>query len=175
MHVQGPNFLWSVDGYDKLRHWGFYIHGCIDAYSRYIIWLNIGVTNKQSRLILKYYLDAIKELNGTVYIIFQYILCICLIKSIFLLGVIPRVIRADLGVENTLMAPTQMFFRENHNDTRAGPLSWNYGSSISNQRIEAWWSLLRKYKSQFWIEVFTAIEEAGEWNYFDLIDRLVKI
>ena len=64
MHVQGPNFVWSTDGYDKLRHWGFYIHGCIDAYSRYIIWLHIGKSNKQSQLILKYYLDAIKELEG---------------------------------------------------------------------------------------------------------------
>ena len=54
------------------------------------------------------------------------------------------------------------------------PLSWNYGSSTSNQRIEAWWSLLHKYKSQFWIELFTKIEVAGEWSYFDYIDRLVK-
>ncbi len=73
------------------------------------------------------------------------------------------------------MAPTQIFFRENHDDIRAGPLSWCYGSSTSNQRIEAWWSLLRKYKSQFWIELFTAMEDAGEWNYFDQIDRLVRI
>src|ERR1044071_352507 len=64
MHVQGPNFLWSTDGYDKLAHWGFYIHGCIDAYSRYIIWLHIGITNKKSQVILKYYLDAINKLNG---------------------------------------------------------------------------------------------------------------
>ncbi len=64
MHVQGPNFVWSTDGYDKLRHWGFYIHGCIDAYSRYIIWLHVGVSNKQSQLILKYFLYAIKELEG---------------------------------------------------------------------------------------------------------------
>ena len=66
MHVQGPNFLWSTDGYDKLSHWGFYIHGCIDAYSRYIIWLQIGTTNKKSQVILKYYLDAINELRGIV-------------------------------------------------------------------------------------------------------------
>lgn len=66
MHVQGPNFVWSTDGYDKLRHWGFYIHGCIDAYSRYIIWLYVGTTNKRSQLILKYYIDAIKELKGII-------------------------------------------------------------------------------------------------------------
>jgi len=35
------------------------------------------------------------------------------------------------------MAPTQMFFRENHDDIRAGPLYWYYGSSTNNQQIEA--------------------------------------
>ena len=64
MNAYGPNYAWSTDGYDKLRHWGFYIHGCIDAYSRYIIWLHVGNTNKKSKLILKYFLDAIKKLQG---------------------------------------------------------------------------------------------------------------
>jgi len=69
------------------------------------------------------------------------------------------------------MAPTQMFFRENNDDVCAGSLSWRYGKSTSNQRIEAWWSQLRKYKSQFWIELFSEIEDAGEWNTLDYIDR----
>ncbi|PKB99531.1 hypothetical protein RhiirA5_429527 [Rhizophagus irregularis] len=132
MHVQGPNFVWSNDGYDKLHHWEFYIHRCIDAYSRYIIWIYVVV----------------------------------------FLGIIPHVIRADLGVEYNLMALVQMLVHENHNDVRAGSLSWRYGNSTSNQRIEAWWSFLRKYISQFWIELFTEIEAAGEWNYFDYINRL---
>ena len=29
--VQGPNYLWHVDGYDKLKPYGFCIHGCIDG------------------------------------------------------------------------------------------------------------------------------------------------
>jgi len=81
------------------------------------------------------------------------------------------VIRADLGVEYALMAPSQIFFRENHEDIRAGVLSWRYGPSTTNQRIEAWWSLLRKVKSQYWIELFSEIENNGEWNYYDYIDR----
>ena len=36
MHVsdvimQGPNFTWHVDGYDKLTPYGITIHGCIDG------------------------------------------------------------------------------------------------------------------------------------------------
>lgn len=28
---KGPNYVWHVDGYDKLRPYGFDIHGCIDG------------------------------------------------------------------------------------------------------------------------------------------------
>lgn len=69
MHVLGPNYAWSTDGYDKLKRWGFYIHSCIDTYSRYILWLQVGISNKNSKLILKYYLDAIKELDGNIILI----------------------------------------------------------------------------------------------------------
>lgn len=30
---KGPNYVWHVDGYDKLRPYGFEIHGCIDGYA----------------------------------------------------------------------------------------------------------------------------------------------
>jgi len=29
--MQGPDFLWHIDGYDKLKPFGFPIHGCIDG------------------------------------------------------------------------------------------------------------------------------------------------
>lgn len=31
--MQGPNFAWHIDQYDKLSTFGFYIHGCIDGYN----------------------------------------------------------------------------------------------------------------------------------------------
>ena len=30
----GPNFTWHIDGYDKLKPYGFAIHGVIDGYSK---------------------------------------------------------------------------------------------------------------------------------------------
>ena len=30
---RGPKFMWDVDVYDKLKSFGFPIHGCIDGYS----------------------------------------------------------------------------------------------------------------------------------------------
>lgn len=38
--VPGPNYLWHIDGYDKLKKFGFPIHGCVDGYSRKVIWLH---------------------------------------------------------------------------------------------------------------------------------------
>ena len=31
--ARGPNYIWHIDGYDKLKPFGFYIHGAIDGYS----------------------------------------------------------------------------------------------------------------------------------------------
>ena len=34
---RGPNFMWHMDGYGKLKLFGFPTHGCIDGYSRKIL------------------------------------------------------------------------------------------------------------------------------------------
>ena len=44
-HANGPNKTWHVDGYDKLKPYGFPIHGGIDGFSRKIIWLKVCRTN----------------------------------------------------------------------------------------------------------------------------------
>ena len=41
----GPNFAWHTDGYDKLKPYGFPIHGCVDGFSRRVLWLNVSRTN----------------------------------------------------------------------------------------------------------------------------------
>lgn len=55
----GPNFAWHIDGYDKLKPFGFAIHGAIDGYSRKILWLNVGITNNDPTVIALYYVKAI--------------------------------------------------------------------------------------------------------------------
>lgn len=37
--LPGSNYCRHVDGYDKLKPYGFPIHGCIDRWSRKIMWL----------------------------------------------------------------------------------------------------------------------------------------
>ena len=38
----GPNFCWHANGYDKLTPYGFPIHGCIDGFSRKMLWIKVS-------------------------------------------------------------------------------------------------------------------------------------
>ena len=55
----GANFCWHIDGYDKLRPFGFSNHGCVDGFSRRIIWLEVKRSNKSPRLIARYFLRSV--------------------------------------------------------------------------------------------------------------------
>ena len=48
----GPNDVWHIDGYDKLKPFGFAIHGAIDGFSRRILWLEVGRSNNNPDIIL---------------------------------------------------------------------------------------------------------------------------
>ena len=54
----GPNYAWHIDGYDKLKPFGFPIHGCIDGFSRKILWLRVSKSNKSPDRIASMYLNA---------------------------------------------------------------------------------------------------------------------
>lgn len=56
--VRGANALWHIDGNEKLRPWGFWVHGCIDGYSRLIIYLAC-CPNKRASTVARLFLDAI--------------------------------------------------------------------------------------------------------------------
>lgn len=47
---RGPHFLWHLDSYDKLKPYGICINGCIDGFSRYIIWLKAGLTSNDPKV-----------------------------------------------------------------------------------------------------------------------------
>ena len=102
-----------------MKPFGFCIHGAIDGYTRRILWLEVGPSNNNPAIIAKYYLKFVSQHGFTT-----------------------RVIRADMGTENVSVAAIQRFFRRADDDGLAGEKSFLYGKSVSNQRIEAWWSYL---------------------------------
>lgn len=60
--------------------------------------------------------------------------------------------------------------RAGHDDAFAGKRSFIFGKSIANQRIEAWWSTLRKECSQYLINVFTQLKDNGIFSA-DFLDK----
>ena len=73
----GPDHMWHIDGFDKLKPYGFAIHGAIDDFSRKTIWLNVSSSNNNPAYIAYYFIQSITEL-----------------------GRIPQVVRGDRGSEN---------------------------------------------------------------------------
>ena len=80
-------------------------------------------------------------------------------------------VRTDRGTENTLMAAMQCFLRRSHSDDHASLKAHAYGPSTSNQRIEAWWSHLRKSWTTWWMNICS---QMVEWVEFDTSDDLQK-
>ena len=122
--ADGPNFVWHLDGHDKLKPFGFSIHGCIDRFSRYLIWLEVASSNKKPESIAKFYLDAIKGLEA-----------------------IPLQIKADNGTEHSLIEPMHL-----HLSALNGNLEINHFSIITsphNERIESYWSVLQREEMVF--------------------------
>ena len=146
-YSKGPNFIWHLDGYDKLKPFGLCIHGAIDGFSRRILWLEVGPSNNNPRVTVQYFIDCIRQING-----------------------VPCVIRGDCGSENIYIAGVQRYLRKDDNDHFSGNKSFLYGKSVANQRIEAWWSILRKSNTSWWINYFKDMRDLGEFNGSDPVE-----
>ncbi|CAG9938550.1 unnamed protein product [Clonostachys rosea f. rosea IK726] len=148
--VPGPNFMWSLDGYEKLKKFGFQIYACIDAYSRCIIWFYIGRSATTSMSTLKQFLETVRHLRMR-----------------------PFFIRSDHGTETPLWAaaqatlakirPRKLKFIDNdgveHYYSQGDRLSscHMYGPSKRNIRIESWWRQLRQGATDRWIVFFNEL------------------
>ena len=62
--TKGSNHLWLIDGYDKLKPFGFCIHGAIDGFSRRILWLDVAYTNNDPTVISQYFITLAVEPQG---------------------------------------------------------------------------------------------------------------
>lgn len=140
----GPNFCWHVDGYDKLKPFGFAIHGAIDGFSRKVLWLTVGVTNNNPQVTALHFARTVKQLQT-----------------------LPCVVRCDRGTENVHIEKCQKIWRRNSGDEFSGMKSFLYGKSTANQRIESWWAMLRRQCTNFWINLFKDMQTIGLLNVTD--------
>lgn len=140
--------MWHIDGWDKLKPFGFCVHGVIDGFSRKIMWLEVSNSNNNPRIIAKYFLDCVRQVGGT-----------------------PRIIRADRGTENGHVAAIQRFFRRSTGDAFDGKKSFMYGRSTANQRIEAWWRSMRYQSCDWWIRYFKDLRDSGLFCDDNIVQR----
>ncbi|XP_067037606.1 uncharacterized protein [Acropora muricata] len=97
----GPNQCWHIDGYDKLKPFGFPIHSAVDGYSRKVMWLETCRSNNIPSVPAKLYLQCVQEHKGC-----------------------PLLVRSDYGTENGIIAGMQCFFRSDN-----APFSENSGGT----------------------------------------------
>lgn len=110
------------------------------------MWLEVGSTNNDSRVVAKYFLNCVRQIGGTA-----------------------MIVRADYGTENVKVAGIQRFFRRACIDSLAGSKSFMYGKSSSNQRIEAWWGQLRRNCTEWWMNHFKDLRDRGLYCDADIL------
>ena len=116
----------TFDEFDKVKPYGFSIHGCIDGYSRIIIWLEVSASNKCPDLIAYYYIKASKNLNG-----------------------ILKIIKPDNGTDHSVIELIYLLLRDLSNEGNVLH-SFSIVSSPMNQRIKAYLSNFRKDGLGWW-------------------------
>ena len=143
-NTPGPNFLWHIDGWDKLKPYGFSVHACIDGFSRRLLWLEVSTTNKHPNVVVDYFLSTVQQLGG-----------------------VPRLVRTDKGTENIWISVMQKLLRMDQDDNLAGHKSFIEGRSTANQRIEAYWSKLRLGGGGWWMNFFKDLRDSGVYADHD--------
>jgi len=141
----GPNHVWHIDGHDKLGPFGFFIHGAIDGFSRRLIWLEVNSTNKLPEVIASYYLNAAKDMKG-----------------------IPFQIKADDETEHAIIEPMHVYLSSLDREEVTGAFS--IITSPQNQRIEAYWSFLKRDKIGWWRALF---EDLADLNLLQTSDPVM--
>ena len=128
----GPNATWHVDGYDKLKPYGLPIHGCVDGFSRRIMWLKVCKSNNDPVIPAGFFLHAVEE-NG----------------------MRPMLVQTDCGTENGILAALQC-------SLAGEVAAHRYSSSHANHRVENWWSHSKRGYTAWVIDFFKALVAEGK-------------
>ena len=142
----------SLDGHDKLcgyqnSTFPLGVYGCIDTFSRKILFLFVCYSNSNPLVIGKMYL-----------------------RYLFESEMLPRNLRVDRGTETGKMATIHVFLLNRHGIMDDPTDSIIYGPSTSN-KIERWWRELHERLEKFFKEQLTALLRGREYDPHVALDR----
>ncbi|KAF8198902.1 hypothetical protein K438DRAFT_1966869 [Mycena galopus ATCC 62051] len=120
-YAAGVNDCWAQDQHDKWGpRFGLWLHNSIDAFIGFNNWLQVWWTNKNPRLVTKYFLGACRTL-----------------------GAAPVFTQSDPGNENNGVANAQTIMRQTLDPTLVGTLQHMWKTKKNNVKSEANWSVMR--------------------------------
>jgi len=150
---KGPMWTVSVDGHDKLcgyqnHTFPLAVYGCIDTFSRKVLYLSVLHTNSNPLVIGKTYLSFIY-------------------KSLQL----PKFVRMDRGTETGKLASIHAYLSHmcGNSETNATDFIL-YGPSTSN-KIERWWRELHERLEKYFKPQIKYLLEAAYYNPHSELDR----
>ena len=92
VYIIGPNPVCHADGYEKLKPYGFPIHGVIDGFFRRVLWLHVTRSNNNSDVHAYFYINTVKS------------------QKLY-----REMLRTDCGIEDVLTACVQCFLANSVN------------------------------------------------------------
>ncbi|OSC99554.1 hypothetical protein PYCCODRAFT_1372866 [Trametes coccinea BRFM310] len=118
----GVNDLWTFDQHDKWKRFYLYLHVAIEPVSGFVLWLKVWWTNRNPRLIVRYYCDTVEEHRAC-----------------------PLITQSDRGSENNGIANAHTVLRHRYDPSLSGTLQhkWMHRKG-ANIKPEIFWSELRK-------------------------------
>lgn len=148
----GPLWVVSLDGHDKLcgyQNWTFplCIYGCLDTFSRKILFLFVSHSNSDPQVIGKKYLEYLCQEQ-----------------------IMPSYLRIDKGTETGKMATLQVYLVNKYGIMEDPVQSVIYGPSTSN-KIERWWRDLHERLEKYFKVQLTQLLRDREYDPHDWLNR----
>lgn len=112
------------------------------------MWLEVTRSNYSPQSVAQFYLKYVRENEGC-----------------------PLQTRTDCGTENGIIAGAQCYFRADDNAPFSGEQAHVFGTSPHNQRIENWWSHLKKACTNCWIQFF---KDTVDERQLSLVDEYTQ-
>ena len=149
---EGPLWVVSLDGHDKLcgyQNWTFPlgIYGCIDTFSRKILFLFVCITNSNPLLVGKMYIEHLLKIK-----------------------LLSRYLRIDRGTETGKMATIHAYLVNKMGIMDDATDSIIYGPSTSN-KIERWWRDLHERLEKYFKAQLRELLEGHEYDPNSSHDR----